>query len=108
MNETDLSSLGRPATPYLAVPRKSEARSLLDNKSLDERNTSRSLGPLNTGYAPSPAMYWSRPDVYGCARPPELRAHSSVEYGGKMYVFGGTNKSLCSDKLYILDLGNIH
>lgn len=56
-------------------------------------------------YAPAPAMYWSCPQVFGI-KPPKLRAHASVVYGDKMFVYGGTNKSTCSDTLYILELGN--
>jgi hypothetical protein len=55
--------------------------------------------------APAPAMYWSCPEMFGKVKPPKLRAHSSVVYGDKMYVYGGTSKSKCSDTLYILELG---
>ncbi|KAI7906957.1 uncharacterized protein BX663DRAFT_465276 [Cokeromyces recurvatus] len=56
------------------------------------------------GYAPTPAMYWSRPEVYGI-KPSCVRAHASVVYGDKMYVYGGmNNNSVCSDKLYVLEL----
>lgn len=54
-------------------------------------------------YAPSPAMYWSRPKTFGI-KPPSLRAHASVVYQDKMYVFGGTTKSSCSDTLYVFEL----
>lgn len=56
-------------------------------------------------YAPAPAMYWSCPSVFGI-KPPKLRAHASVVYGDRMFVYGGTSKSTCSDTLYILELGN--
>ncbi|RCI01492.1 hypothetical protein CU098_011567, partial [Rhizopus stolonifer] len=75
-------------------------------KSMFETRVERDKHQLVTGYAPSPAMYWSRPDMFGM-RPPKLRAHASAEYNGNMYVFGGTSKTLCSDTLYVLDLGKI-
>lgn len=59
----------------------------------------------DVGYAPAPAMYWSCPEMYG-TRPPKLRAHASVVYDGKMFVYGGTSKNTCSDTLYVLELGN--
>jgi hypothetical protein len=55
--------------------------------------------------APAPAMYWSCPVMHG-TKPPKLRAHASVVYEDKMYVYGGTDKTLCSDTLYVLELGN--
>jgi hypothetical protein len=56
--------------------------------------------------APIAAMYWFRPHVSGL-EPPKLRAHASAVYQGKMYVYGGTTKTACSNTLYILDLGKI-
>ncbi|KAG1451077.1 hypothetical protein G6F46_009830 [Rhizopus delemar] len=53
--------------------------------------------------APIAAMYWFRPHVSGL-EPPKLRAHASAVYQGKMYVYGGTTKTACSNTLYILDL----
>lgn len=55
--------------------------------------------------APPPAMYWSCPPISGTP-PPKLRAHASVVYGDRMYVYGGTGKTICSDTLYVLELGN--
>ncbi|KAI7892115.1 uncharacterized protein EV154DRAFT_198474 [Mucor mucedo] len=57
--------------------------------------------------APAPAMYWSCPQIYGDI-PPKIRAHASVVLGDKMFVFGGTSKTLCSDTLYVLELGISH
>ncbi|KAK4520427.1 uncharacterized protein ATC70_008562 [Mucor velutinosus] len=57
----------------------------------------------DVSYAPAPAMYWSCPEMYG-TRPPKLRAHASVVYNGKMFVYGGTSKNKCSDTLYVLEL----
>ncbi|CAO0792332.1 unnamed protein product [Mucor circinelloides] len=57
----------------------------------------------DVSYAPAPAMYWSCPEMYG-TRPPKLRAHASVVYDGKMFVYGGTSKNTCSDTLYVLEL----
>ncbi|KAI8885912.1 galactose oxidase [Backusella circina FSU 941] len=48
-------------------------------------------------------MYWSRPTLFGIV-PPKLRAHVSVVYEDKMFVFGGAEKSQCSDTLYVFDL----
>lgn len=57
--------------------------------------------------APAPAMYWSCPQMYGKI-PPKIRAHSSVVFEDKMFVFGGTSKTQCSDTLYVLELGITH
>jgi hypothetical protein len=55
--------------------------------------------------APAPAMYWSHPKTYGTI-PPQVRAHASVVYEERMFVFGGSTKSQqCLDTLYTLDLG---
>lgn len=64
-------------------------------------------GENDTRRAPAPAMYWSCPQMYG-TKPPKLRAHASVVYEDRMYIFGGTGKTLCSDTLYVLELGNIY
>lgn len=65
----------------------------------------RKITTEDVSYAPAPAMYWSCPEMYGI-KPPKLRAHASVVYDGKMFVYGGTSKNTCSDTLYILELGN--
>lgn len=62
---------------------------------------------IDMSRTPATAMYWSCPQMYGKI-PPKLRAHSSVVFGDKMFVFGGTSKSQCSDTLYVLELGTSH
>ncbi|CEG80587.1 hypothetical protein RMATCC62417_14898 [Rhizopus microsporus] len=57
--------------------------------------------------APTPAMYWSIAELLGL-EPPKLRAHASAVYDGKMYVYGGTTRTACSDTLYVLDLDTFH
>jgi hypothetical protein len=58
-------------------------------------------------HAPAPAMYWSHPKTYGTI-PPQVRAHASVVYEERMFVFGGSTKSQqCLDTLYTLDLGSL-
>ena len=80
----------------------------------DERISLTKLVPLSatklfnskeeiSSVAPAPSMYWSRPQVYGTKLPP-LRAHATVIHNEKLYLYGGTGKSQCSDALYILDL----
>lgn len=71
---------------------------------LVDSNTAASKEDEERRYAPSPAMYWSRPKTFGI-KPPSLRAHASAVYEDKMYVFGGTTKSSCSDTLYVFELG---
>ncbi|KAG1471350.1 hypothetical protein G6F56_002172 [Rhizopus delemar] len=61
----------------------------------------------NTDIAPVPAMYWYHVDMLG-SEPPKLRAHASAVYEGKMYVYGGTSKTACSDTLCILDLDTFY
>lgn len=70
-----------------------------------ETTTTKEKSRVDVDHAPAPAMYWSCPPVFG-TKPPKMRAHASVVFQDKMFVFGGTSKSLCSDILYILDLGN--
>ncbi|CEP07637.1 hypothetical protein [Parasitella parasitica] len=90
---------------------KPQAKSLFESRSIENDKTFVKATAVNkqkglsedVGYAPAPAMYWSRPEMYG-AKPPKLRAHASVVYDGKMFVYGGTSKNTCSDTLYVLEL----
>jgi hypothetical protein len=77
----------------------------LSVKTLVSATHNKETKPVKMRYAPAPAMYWSCPQVFGI-QPSKLRAHASVVYGDRMFVYGGTSKSTCSDTLYILELGN--
>lgn len=92
---------------------KLQAKSMFESKLLENERASmtklvvQEKNTVDVEHAPAPAMYWSCPPVFG-TKPPKMRAHSSVLFQDKMFVFGGTSKTLCSDILYILELGNIY
>ncbi|GAA5803685.1 hypothetical protein HPULCUR_009168 [Helicostylum pulchrum] len=88
---------------------KLQAKSMFESKLLENERASmtklvvQEINAVDVEHAPAPAMYWSCPPVFG-TKPPKMRAHSSVVFQDKMFVFGGTSKTLCSDILYILEL----
>lgn len=92
---------------------KLQAKSMFESKLLENERASmtklvvQEINAVDVEHAPAPAMYWSCPPVFG-TKPPKMRAHSSVVFQDKMFVFGGTSKTLCSDILYILELGNLY
>lgn len=92
---------------------KLQAKSMFESKLFENERASmtklvvQEKNTVDVEHAPAPAMYWSCPPVFG-SKPPKMRAHSSVVFQDKMFVFGGTSKTLCSDILYILELGNLY
>lgn len=76
-------------------------------KLIPNENTKTQVTKDTQRRAPAPAMYWSCPQIYGNL-PPKIRAHASVVLADKMFVFGGTSKTMCSDTLYVLELGISH
>ena len=51
-----------------------------------------------------PNSEWELIETSGSNKPPPMSHHSSVEYQGKMYLFGGSNLSKENTNMYTLDL----
>lgn len=47
---------------------------------------------------------WELIETTGIKKPPPMSHHTSVEYQGKMYLFGGSNLSTENVDMYSLDL----
>jgi N-acetylneuraminic acid mutarotase len=47
---------------------------------------------------------WELIETHGTNKPPKLSNHSSVEHGGKMYLFGGSNLNSENLAMHTLDL----
>jgi N-acetylneuraminic acid mutarotase len=52
----------------------------------------------------TPNSEWELIQTTGVNKPPPMSHHSSVEYKGKMYLFGGSNLSAENANMYSLDL----